>query len=333
MLNRIKIDTITYEKIIKTFPDFVLYTSASKYIASGYSQKSVIVVDTEEHSLICKGSVINYITGNKRLVSWKQMFCVTDNSLEEGEIEPLPYSFQANSKIDSIINKKYTDDEIDEIYNKHSLEYGKTIKHQLLPDRFLDDRVHKFTDCVYYDINGAHTDALCELFPRCKKEFMKLHKNGGKIYINIFVGDLCNRGRRGVYNWVVDRTRKYLDEIIKVSGGEVIYANTDGVIIHHPINYLETSSEVGAFKSEIIDDVIYAYYCPNDKETTSYTIYEYNNPKNGVVLKGNSLTALRKGMSLSQGIINKAKVYKDKDTGLKVIDNFRTEVREVYEEI
>lgn len=333
MLNRIKIDTVTYDKIIKTFPEFVVYTSASKYIATGYSQKSVIVVDIEEHSLICKGSFLNYVIGEKKLTSWKQMFCVTDNSLEVNEVEPLPFASQANSKIDRIIKKSYTEEEIEEIYDEHSIEDGKKIKHLLLPERFLDDKIHKFTDCVYYDINGAHTDALCELFPKCKKEFMKLHKNGGKIYINIFVGDLCNRGRRGVYNWIVARTREYLDDIIDISDGEVIYANTDGVIIHHPINYLETSSEVGAFKSEIVDDVIYAYYCPSDKNTTSYTIYEYNNPKKGVVLKGNSLTLLRKGMSLSKGIVNKAKIHTDKDTGLKVIENFRTEVKDIYEEI
>lgn len=291
------------------------------------------MVEKENSTLICQGNIINYVTG-KELISpsWMQVVCMVDNSLEETEINLVPYAYQANAKIDGIISKKYSPEEIDEIYNKHSLEDGKKIKHQLLPERYLDNKVHKFTDCVYYDINGAHTDALCTLFPKCKREFMKLHHSGQKAYINIYVGDLCNRGRRGVFNWIVDRTRTYLDKIIAISDGEILYANTDGVIIHHPANYLETSDEVGAFKSEIVDDTIYAYYCPSDDKSTAYTIYQYNNPKKGVVLKGNARLMVRQGMDLSKGIINKAKLVKDENNTWQAKD-LRTEELDVYEEI
>ena len=335
MLRRIKLDSETYYKIIEYYKEWVVYDDLNQYLADGYSQKSLIVVDKNTNSLICQGRNINFIAHkNVSVESWRQYVCELDISVDEpGAL--VPWATQANKKINTILLKYYTEEEIEERLNEKSTEEEVKPIHQLLPDKYLDGQIHKFYDCVYYDINGAHTDALCEIFPKAKKRLMSLHHNGFKSYINIYVGDLCNRGHRNTYNWIVRRTRNWLQKIINLSCGpisEIIYANTDGVIIYRPMFELRTCDDVGGFKSETKDGVIYAYYCPRDDNTTSYTVYQYDNPKKGIQIKGNARLALRKGMDLSKGIVNKCKLVRNEE-GIEQLHNYRTEDITIHEEI
>ena len=331
MLRRIKIDLKTYNAIIDNYKPFIVYEDINNYIATGYPNKELIRVDTNTNTLICQASILNFVSNvDFNCQNWLQIVCKLDDSIEETKEEYIPYGKDAYKKLIKYVTKYYTDDEIYKIMEEHSLFDGKRALHKLLPEKYLTGNIYKFTDCVYYDINGAHRDALIELFPKAKKELLKLDK----AYINIAVGELCNEDHRGVYNWIVNRTREYIDEIIKVADGEIIYANTDGVIIHHPANYLATSKEIGAFKSEIIGDTIYGYFCEGDDKTTQYTIYQYIDKNGKTVLKGNARYLIRngiKGMDLSKGLVNKGKMYKDENKIWRVRD-LRQEEIEIYEE-
>ena len=327
MLNKIKIDLKTYTAILDTFKKHIVKLSISSLLTKGYSNKDVIALDTEHTTIICKGSYINYVLKEEKCKDWMQYICDLDLSMDASQIKTSPYGKTAYNKVISVLKRKYNLDEINKIFEEHALNEHKPIKHELLPEEYHDGNIYKFHDCVYYDINGAHRDALIEMFPKAEKELLKLDK----AYINYAVGQFCNEGHRNTFNWIVTRTREYLDEIIKVADGEIIYANTDGVIIHHPTNYLATSEEIGAFKSELTDDIVYAYYCPGDEITSPYTIYQYNSPKTGVTLKGNAKLLVREGMDLSKGIINKAKIYKDENNIMRA-NNFRQEEIEIYEE-
>ena len=332
MLRRINLDTETYYKILKDYKSFVQYDDITKFLAEGYSSKNVILVDKNTSTLICQGFVVNMATGEKTVVNeWMQYVCGVDASLDKVNTE-VPWATQANKKINTILKRYYTEEEIDAIRRNHSTEEWFVPIHMLMPMKYHDGMIHKFNNCSYYDINGAHTDALCTMFPKAARALKKLHHNGGKSYINIHVGDLCNQGYRGTYNWIVKRTKEALTKIIKAAGGEIIYANTDGVIIHNAEWELETCNDIGGFKSESSDGIVYAYFCNRDDDTTPYTVYQYNHPTKGMQIKGNARLALRKGMDLSKGIVNKGKLVKDPETEAKYFINLRTEEIKIYEE-
>lgn len=330
MLRRINLDTETYYKILEKYKTFVRYDNIQNYIATGYNHKDLILVDKDTSTLICQGSVVNYVTGQQKLnYPWMQYVCGVDTSLNEVSNE-IPWATQANKRIKKILNKYYTDEEIEERLNNYSTEEVEVPIHMLIPIKYHDGMIHKFTNCDYYDINGAHTDALCEIFPKADKKLKALHFGGQKAYINIYVGDLCNHGHRSTYNWIVRRTKLWLKQIIEAAMGEIIYANTDGVIIHNALYKLETTLEIGGFKSESSDGIVYAYYCEG-KDITPYTVYQYDHPFKGKQIKGTARLALRNGMDLSKGIVNKGKLIKDED-GVEHFINTRTEEIKIYEE-
>ena len=330
MLNRIKIDSDTYNDVLTNFPKYIERDDISQYFAKGYPDKRIIKLDKVHSAFIIQAYRLKNRPGN--IKDWQQVVCVLDDSLDgNNDIRTLPYANQANSVIKKILRKHYKDTEIESILTAHSVNERRKPLHMLMPMDCHDGRIHKFTDCAYYDINGAHTDALCEMFPLARDELVALHHNGGKDYINIFVGDLCNNNHRGTFDWIVERTRKQIEDIYKEAGGIIIYANTDGIILWHPNKTLKTSDEIGQIKSESKDGIIYAYYCGRDNETTPYTIYQYEHPKKGRQLKGNARLQVRKGMDLSKGLINKGKLIKN-ELGVETIENLRTEEIEIYEE-
>ena len=302
MLNRISIDSNTYNAILDMYPKYVEYVeNLHDYLARGYSDKRKILVEDSTKTLIIQGYRIPNIT---MINDWMQIVCTCDESLDSPqEVKIVPYANQANSLIEKkILSKYYTKDEIVQCLNDHSLKVRRKPLHILLPTTYHDGHVHKFNNCVYYDTNGAHTDALCEIFPKAKRELIRLHHNAKKDYINIYVGDLCNRGFRGTFDWIVERTRSFIEDVYnRVGGGLIIYANTDGIIIYNPKNKLATSTKIGDIKSESLDGIVYAYYCESDDETTAYTIYQYQHPTKGKQLKGNARLSIRSKLDLPSG--------------------------------
>ena len=308
MLNRISVDSDTFIRVLDNFPKYVDEVKDIKqFLTNGYPDRRRIKFCPDSKTLIVQAYRVPELNVNE---DWKQLVLVCDDTIEKPTYARMvPFATTANRKMHSLLHHYYTDEEIDECLKAHTVEERRKPLHMLLPSIYHDGKIHKFTDCVYYDTNGAHTDALCEIFPKAKRRLTNLHHHGGKDIINIYVGDLCNRGYRSTFDWIVERTRTFLEDVrAKVGGGLILYANTDGIIIHHPDRHIPVSAKLGEVKSESKDGVVYAYTCKTTTELTGYTIYQYEHPTKGKQLKGNSRMVLRNGMDLSKGIVNVGKV-------------------------
>lgn len=217
-------------------------------------------------------------------------------------------------KFNKIIDKYYTQEEKDECYFSHQLTEQEA-KHQIhinVPENIYmtnDYLVYKFNDCVKYDINGAHCDALCEIFPKAKNDILKLYekrKKPGNEWIkamfNMSVGYLnipkLKKKYGGTYWWIVNRTTEILEKAIKELDGTIIYANTDGVCVQHPKKLIENNKELGKFKLEYQGDV---YYHRNRQ----YFIYQFGDDMVGSLrLAGREYVNLKEGKVISYTLIN-----------------------------
>lgn len=330
MLSRYKIDSETFWSLLKSYSKFVEKCSLSGYLAKGYPDKRTIKYDPDSHAMIIQAYRVKGLDLDE---DWRQVVLYLDDSLNgiQEVSAPFPWANQANKRVEDILLRHYTDKEINDLLRKHSLKERDMPIHYLLPEPFKDGCVHRFENCVYYDINGAHTDALIEIFPEARKELESLHHTkGGKNFINVFVGDLCNRGFRGTFDWIIQRTREKLTFIREQTGGMMLYANTDGIIVWNPSKRLKTSDKVGDIKAESADGVIYAYNCPKDDDSTSYTLYQYVSPKDGITIKGNARLAARQGIDLSKGIVRKYLLTRA--DGFDELIDLRTEKVDVIDE-
>lgn len=310
MLKRLKIDSKTFNTILKKFYLFVDYEdSIGKYFIKGYKNKTRIKAEKDSYTFICQASVVNYITGREIVPykdDWKQIVCVKKNGLKSSEdIQELHWNDSFNKRITKLLHRHYTDEEIDarlkQFQEKNHIK--PIIEH--LPMQYHDNKIHKFTDCVYYDINGAHRDALCEIFPKCKKEFQTCNKEDA----NSYCGDLCNRGYLTTYNWIVKRTKNMLLNILLEAGGDKIYVNTDGAFIVGG-KKLKTSNKLGEFKNGMLTDELYAYRC-TEPGKTHYIIYQFINTDGKKELKGTAPNDIRDEMDLSKGVVVLYNAIKD----------------------
>ena len=217
-------------------------------------------------------------------------------------------------KFNKIIDKHYTQEEKDECYFSHQLTEQEA-KHQIhinQPENIYKINnylVYKFNDCVKYDINGAHCDALCEIFPKAKNDILKLYekrkKKGNewiKAMFNMSVGYLnipkLKKKYGGTYWWIVNRTTEILNKAIDELGGTIIYANTDGVCVQHPKKLMENSKELGKFKLEYQGDVYYHRH-------VDYMIYEFGESKVGSCrLAARDYVNLKEGKVVNYTLIN-----------------------------
>lgn len=331
-LNRIKINPLYFNKILKK-NEWVLVKvdNLEEYINNPelyIHKRNAVYYDENNKSLICKNSEISYACdlpyGDKY---GQQSLLICDDSVDVcSKIRVTPYASTCKKYIEAILHKKYTDEEINECLNSHSLETHQVPIHTPLPYYYEYNKIHKLKNCVYYDINNAHLDALCEIYPKCKQQFINLRhqinyfKSIGEVdkaqdlkdYVNIYCGNLGKTKKnkdgkivsyaehRGTYEWIVNRTRNILQSILDFCDGEIIYANTDGAIIRCAKNKIETSDKLGECKSELFDDNVYALNYKEDNKT-SYLIYQYTDTKGNKVIKGNCPNEVRDKIDLQTG--------------------------------
>ena len=257
-------------------------------------KKIIYIEDTKE--IICAGYILNYYC-NIDLSNWKQIKCTpaanTDNIIEEAVDGPRAWNY-----IMKILCKHYSRNMIETILTSYDtkLDYDKQF-HYTLPK--VSQNVLKLPFCVKYDINGAHTDALCEMFPLCKTEFINMYKKRHtaekyKAYPNYFVGMLQHYGYSGAYWYIVDRTTKKLFSAMDQVGGTLVYANTDGFCVQYPEHELKTSHELGEFKEEYKGTV---YFFQATKQSP-YFLYQFGKDQ-----KGSCMTEVRKDIDLRKGEI------------------------------
>lgn len=181
---------------------------------------------------------------------------------------------------EALLKKKYSPEEIEEALLSHQAEENRQI-HFFWPAGLSGKCVLKFAHVAKYDANGAHADALRELFPRCSEEIEKMYREKKdhpeyKLLFNYFVGMLKHRGYDGAYWWIVKRTTDLLQRAVSEAGGILVYANTDGFACANPDKELEVSAELGGWKKEY-EGPAYFYQGGN------YSVYQFGEEKKGSV--------------------------------------------------
>ena len=284
----------------------------------GYKKRQTIYYN--ENTIICNRLTLTLlgVVDKEDIDCWYQI--VLDKKVEQEQpilesISPV----QAVNRINKIIYNHYSKEEKEEIYNKHQRKssqiyhYNNDIDRQENPNTII-----KYTNCIYYDANGAYASELIKLLPKCEEElrYMFEHRhdqnNKFKNTFNYYVGCLTeNEKKRAIkisqnkkLRQTFPETRHYIVQNVsdsmyhhyKTVGGSLKYMNTDGYIVKDPKYLLPDNKEIGTFKIEYQGD-IYFYSCDGSDGSSPYYIYQY-----GDEIKGNLPLTARKLVDLRQGL-------------------------------
>lgn len=282
-----------FDKILLEYNKYVIITDdISNYLYGARSKASIYYNGANKMVLTQKTlNIIGYKFDN----NWMQCICIRKSKQKE-DFRPALNGGTAWKRLIAIINKYYTDFEINECFCKFQSDYDNT-KNQLHFNYIPHNEsgiIHNFSDCFKYDINGAYAKALCDIFPKADKAIMKLYlerkiKPENKELINYFVGMMCVKGYRKTFNWIVQNVRKQMEDTINMVNGTLLYANTDGFAVYAPEKTLITSTALGDFKLEYHGEAqIYA--------STNYWVIQ-----TGDEITGNALHSVRKHMDLRIG--------------------------------
>ena len=281
-----------FDKILYDYSSRIEYTDNIWQYAYGYSNKNTIYYN--EEYLICREYIVDYYCHNiEDITSWKQCRLRKTTNTDKIIDNDITGTYAWNY-IMKLLLKHYTENEIDSILHAHEAEYDEAKKQYHYNYNIDVGALLKIPNCKKYDINGAHCDALLELFPKASTDILYLHKRRKKDpnikkFFNYFVGELCRKGYRLTYNWIVQRTNALLMQAIELTDGELIYANTDGFIVFEAKHNINTSTNLGEFKAEYEGDV-YVYRSKN------YILYQC-----GDELKGSCRQQVRDKIDLRIG--------------------------------
>lgn len=237
---------------------------------TGYPEKHLIMYDNKEVLIIREHLLAhfsNFTEEDYQLVEdWRQVIVRKNHTQEQDYLRSIDGS-RAYKVMKEIICKYYSEKEYDERLNSFTAEYdaGEAQFHFQYPST--PDVVLAHSNCFKYDINGAHHDALIEIFPKAAQELRDMFARRKeepllKAYINYYVGMLTRKGYRKTYNWIVQRVSKQLKSAINTVGGDLVYANTDGFMVSNPEQRLKHSKNLGEFKLEF-EGTAYTYQDKN----------------------------------------------------------------------
>lgn len=339
-----------FNNILDTMASRIITVSNINLYFFGYKEKQRIFYNGQDTLIIQEYLFAEFanLPLSASVSSWKQIVVrksKTTDVWEDTITGPRAYFY-----IMKILKKYYTDREIKDILNSYTdvkTEEDKQV--HITVDSA--DYIQCYENCVKYDINGAHQDALVEMFPRAVDDLKDIYnkrkiKRVYKDYMNLAVGQMKHVGYEGAYWWIVHRTSKMLKDAIATvcpddieKDCKIIYANTDGFIVSAPDQLLEASQELGKFKQEAKGPV-YVYTHRGNKNETSYTVYQYEVEKNGVIeteTKGNVRLAVRDKIDLKNGNAVSYKIRKEqfinelgeKMNGPEIIENLQEIKREV----
>lgn len=312
-LRTIKVSEDIFYKYLELHePDVRLVDDIYPYIHGYYEDRHYIYYNGKDEFITLEYSINYYTKLYKTVTSWKQVR-VKLSTNTEGDSEASVSGTKAYAEMNKLLLKHYTKREIDERLHMFEADYDKDLIqfHYFAEVEF--NRVEKFTNTYKYDINGAHLDALCEIFPKARESLEDMYKKRKKNpvfkqYPNLYVGMLAKKTpemRKNhipgeyerTYNWIVQRTTKKLFEAINYTGGMLLYANTDGFIVKDVKRTLNTSKKLGDFKLEHQGDT-YIYY------TDNYFIYQTGDKK-----FGSCFNSVRDDIDLSTGSVVKYETY------------------------
>lgn len=298
VLRRYDVCESVFDDILQTMQSRIeIVENISEYF-TGYQPKHKIYYDNKEY-LIIREHLLAYFADfsdedYQNVEDWRQV--IVRKAEQPQTYQKSIDGSRAYKQMKGVLLNYYTEEEFDKQLKAHSAEkdLNNIQYHFQYPSR---DMVLQHSNCVKYDINGAHHDALIEIFPRAKEELESMFARRKeepilKAYVNYFVGMLCRKGYRGTYNWIVQRTTKMLKTAMDEVGGTLVYANTDGFMVSDPESKLKHSTELGKFKLEF-EGTAYTYQDKNywcyqtDKETKGsirYSVRDQLNLKNGEVI-------------------------------------------------
>lgn len=292
-LKKYDVSAAVFDDILAKYPKYIKLVDDIKKYYGGYNNKSTIMYDGKEY-LICLEMIVNKMD---KCSIWKQCIVRRCENISQGIENGLTGMYAWNYFNKHILQKEYTPDEINERLSLFEADYNYKLKqlHYTYPN--IDGKVIKHENTYKYDINGAHADALREIFPKCAYLIEDMHKKrktnaNYKKILNYYVGFLKRMGHQNTYNWIVQRTTNKLINAIQETDGILLYANTDGFIVKNPKKLLETNLILGNFKLET-SGVTYTY---QDKNYSCIQTY-----KNGIIdITGNVLYQVRDLIDLSK---------------------------------
>lgn len=296
-LRQVTVSSEVFDTILELDKYRVRVTDNIKQYYYGYKKNRIIYVDQKSEYLICRFTVLNYVCRKTYDEPWKQVI-VRRREIQTEKVEADISGLYAWNYINRLLRKYYSNTEMDERLKMFEADYNDRYKqyHSVI---YRNYKITKFEDCVKYDINGAHADALRTIFPKAEEAIVKLYEERkvnpiNKQLMNYYVGFLKRKGYEKTYNWIVQRTTKMLYSTIVKCNGLVVYANTDGVIISKPKSKIETSRKLGDFKLEYEGDV-YTYGDSN------YSVVQF-----GDQIVGNAMYQVRDHIDLR---VNKVVKY------------------------
>lgn len=288
MEHKIKLTTVEVEesvffKIFERFPSFEQNRDIFSKITNEIPKNKIYYNGTD--CFLCRLTFLNGTLRScnlptiKNIEGWKTIRVVKKNAealITSDSFEISIDGGYAFNLLRKLILNHYTKEEFEKCLNSHIAEYNQANAqfHYIYGGKI--DNIYTFENTYKYDINSAHAAALIEIFPKAKDVIVKLYEERkihpeNKKILNYFVGYLCKVNHRKTYNWVVQRTTKILTDAIKLVGGKLLYANTDGFLVQNPKNLINASKTIGEFKLEyegtsyfIQTRRYWAYQCGND---------------------------------------------------------------------
>ena len=284
-----------FDKILYDYAGRVKVTDNFEQYVFGYQDKKTIYYDGSEW-LICRKYILDANIKNEDVTDgWKQLRLRRVSNANTVITKTISGTYATNY-MNHLLFKYYSPREVEEILNNNEAEYNKDLIQYHYMVSLNVNELRKYDNCVKYDINGAHCDALVELFPKAAKAILKLHskrkeKPEIKQIFNFYVGNLCNTGHRKTYNWIVQRTTRILYKAMDLTKGQLLYANTDGFVIRCPERKLHTSINLGEFKEEYSGDVYF------------YRSKNYQLMQCGEEMRGSCRNEVRGDIDLRKGIV------------------------------
>ena len=278
-----------FRKNVRVVNDFDTYLYG---YASKDEQKTTLISDGKD-SMVVPSYIVDYYTDIPDASTWRQII-ITRNENFKLPIQESIHGFEAFNFLNKILLKYYSEEEIDQCLRDHSMIVGnmKQFHYYVPTDKGV---ITEYPNTFKYDINGAHCDSLREIFPRAASDFENLYNKRWmsiryKQIPNYYIGMLGKEGSkyRGTYNWIVNRTSQLLIKAHDELGGDLIYANTDGLIVNNPKKLLNTSKALGGIKLEY-QGTTFVY------QDTNYKLFQM-----GDTMKGTCLTSVRSLIDLSK---------------------------------
>lgn len=310
-----------FDEILSAGYNVKVITNAEEFntYKFGYEKKRTIVYDGFKTAILLE-CVLNehFPLKDTEITHWKQ--CIIHKDInQKTPCEKDTDGSHATNYIRQLICNYYSREDYYKCLKSHTADYNDDLKQYHFSMYEESGVVIKYDNCYKWDINGAHTDALCEIFPKAASAIRKLHDERkinpiNKKYINYYVGTLASTGYRDTYNWIVQRTTQKLLEGINVVGGDLLYANTDGFMVRNPENLLPHSTQLGEFKLEY-EGTSWFYYDKN------YSCFQLETGE----IKGSCLCSVRKYIDLPRGQVvhyERKKIYEN----IVIAENITKEV-------